>query len=420
MNCQNKAEFNHGSHAAGIAAGRDGIAPHAGIISINNSSEVCVENECFRIIVFDMMEVSQFLIDLQKEYKAAGKPQIVAVNMSFGKSRGYPGVCDEDYEPYAEAFDILLKNDMIPVAASGNNGYIDSIPAYGCISNAFTVGALADNPSPMIRSSSNHGQLVDILAPGTKIWSALYADDGKDTTACSGINCYGFKNGTSMAAPMVSGAFAILKQANPNLSVSQMESQIKAMSSKTANYRQANKNVPEHTFPYDIPVLDFSGIEKYVALVPEPEDKPVFWPLDLPALPRTGFSAKNLQIMDAVPKDLRYEPVGLILEIPVLDVQTEIVEVPVWEGEFAVTWLGDSVGLLEGSARPGNGTAVLAAHNHLNTKEAGPFAFLSSLEEGERIFIRDAQNDLQTYSVYANEKIAETDFEALQKLSIIH
>ncbi len=416
VHVKNKAEYNHGSHVAGIAAGRDGIAPNAKIVSINNSSEFCVEEACSRYILIDIWEICQYLADLQKSYKAAGKPLISAVNISFGNSRkAYEDNCDERHSDYKEAFDLLLENGMIPVTAAGNSGFADAVQPFGCVSSSFAVGALANSPDPKIRSTSSHGPMIDILAPGTKIWSALLAEDGKEGTVCSGINCYGFKNGTSMAAPMVTGAFAILKQANPSLTPAELESVIINMSHKTANYRAGNDDHPAQTFPYDKPVLDFSDIEKYIS--PADHHGGFFRLDDMEVLPRTGFSAAGPREAGTLPKDLKYEPLEMTLEIPSLDVSSEIVEVPVIDNEYAVTWLGGSVGLLEGSALPGKGTAVLAAHNHLNDSESGPFALLASVEEGERIFIRDSSNELQSYTVYANEKVAESDFDAVDRIA---
>jgi LPXTG-site transpeptidase (sortase) family protein len=220
-----------------------------------------------------------------------------------------------------------------------------------------------------------------------------------------------------MAAPMVTGAFAILRQADPGLTASELESLIVDMSGKSANYRLPRKGQEAHTFDYSRKVLDFSDIEKYIAPVKEPDHDPGFWHLDMEVLPRTGFSAVRPQKLNAVPKDLKYEPLEMILEIPSLDVLSEIVEVPVLDNEYQVTWLGDSVGLLEGSALPGTGTSILAAHNHLNNTEIGPFALLSTMEEGERIFIRDKNNDLQIFIVYANVKVSETDFEAVDQIA---
>ena len=134
-------------------------------------------------------------------------------------------------------------------------------------------------------------------------------------------------------------------------------------------------------------------------------------------LPRTGFSSKSQPLPDSMPKDLRYEPLEMILELPSLDVLSEIVEVPALDNEYAVTWLDNAVGILEGSARPGQGTLILAAHNHLSETESGPFALLGCLKEGERIFIRDKENNLLRYSVYANVKVAETDFESVGQIA---
>ncbi len=417
-NSRIKEEYNHGSHVTGIAAGRDGIAPNAKIISINHSVESCEENECYRDIYFSIWEVSQYLADLQKKYKTVGKPQIAAVNISFGGTmKSFSDSCDEKYEEYKEAFDILLANDIIPVTASGNTGFAEGVQPYGCVSGSLTVGALADSPDPTIRGTSSHGRRIDILAPGTHIWSALLVDDGKEDTVCSGINCYGSKNGTSMAAPMVTGAIAILKQADPSLTASELKSLLISMSTKTANYRLKNNLYPAMTFAYDKPVLDFSEIEKHISPAPRPEPDPHFWPSDMEVLPRTGFSAACSLSSNTMPKDLKYGSPDMILEIPSLGVSSEIVEVPVWENEYAVTWLGDSVGMLEGSAQPGKGTVILAAHNHLNDTESGPFALLGSMEEGERVFIRDGNNDLHTFIVYANAKVSETDFETVDQIA---
>lgn len=119
-----------------------------------------------------------------------------------------------------------------------------------------------------------------------------------------------------------------------------------------------------------------------------------------------------------MPLNLSYQPLHRTLEIPSLSVAADIVEIPNENGEYPITWLGDKVGLLEGFALPGEGYTVLTGHNHLNTTEAGPFALLSSMEEGDRIFVRDSKYNLKTYVVYANEKVSETDYEAVESIAV--
>ena len=66
---------------------------------------------------------------------------------------------------------------------------------------------------------------------------------------------------------------------------------------------------------------------------------------------------------------------------------------------------------------PGEGRALLTGHNHLNTTEAGPFALLETLSEGDRIFVTDRYNRLQIFEVYMNTKISEFDFAGLYRIS---
>ena len=136
----------------------------------------------------------------------------------------------------------------------------------------------------------------------------------------------------------------------------------------------------------------------------------------VPTLPETGFSAVRPQALPEKPLSVSYKPLSWTLQIPTLDVITEIVEVPSQDGTYPVTWLGYDAGLLQGYALPGEGPTVLTGHNHLNTTEAGPFALIQQMEIGDRIFVTDENNEIQIFKVYANEKIDETDFAGLNRI----
>lgn len=128
-----------------------------------------------------------------------------------------------------------------------------------------------------------------------------------------------------------------------------------------------------------------------------------------PHMPNTGFSTRNMTLLRPQPAALAYSTLDIAIEIPVLDVQTELVSVPEEGGSWAVDWLGARAGLLEGSVLPGQGISYIAAHNHLNNLEAGPFLFLLDLKENDRIFVRNG-DELLTYTVYANELFEPDDF----------
>ena len=134
----------------------------------------------------------------------------------------------------------------------------------------------------------------------------------------------------------------------------------------------------------------------------------------------SGTNAIRSVNLPSQPQEIQYEPTGMTLEIPSLSVSTEIVVAPFIDGEFSVYWLGYTAGLLEGTALPGQGPSVIAAHNHLSGAEAGPFVMLQFMNKGDKIFVMDKTGKLQSFTVYASEKIAEDDVAGLISIASGH
>ena len=103
----------------------------------------------------------------------------------------------------------------------------------------------------------------------------------------------------------------------------------------------------------------------------------------------------------------------MTLQIPRFDVTAELVRIPKSDNTWSVEWLGNEAGVQEGSALPGEGYSVIAAYNTLDIDTLGSFALLSSLEENDMIFVRSADDDLMSFTVYANELVGSYGFSAI-------
>ncbi len=127
-------------------------------------------------------------------------------------------------------------------------------------------------------------------------------------------------------------------------------------------------------------------------------------------LPETGFTSGGPAALSAGSREHDYSALGMTLQIPRFDVAAELTLIPKVDNTWSVEWLGEEAGVLEGSALPGEGYSVIAAHNTLDSDTYGPFALLALLEENDKIFVRSADNELMSFTVYANESVEPYGF----------
>jgi subtilisin family serine protease len=205
---------DHGTHVAGIAAGKgtgfSGMAPDADIIAVQVFSQFTGRacgvggSPCVASFTSDQIRALDFVLQ-----QAAQRP-IPAVNMSLGGGRSTQH-CDFDLTK--PVIDQLRAAGVATAIASGNDGFRESVSFPGCISTAVTVGATSKQDQ--LAEFSNCGPQVDLHAPGVGINSSIPG---------GGFASF---NGTSMATPHVAGAFAALKSAHPAATIDQIERALK-------------------------------------------------------------------------------------------------------------------------------------------------------------------------------------------------
>lgn len=209
----------HGTHAAGIIAGATangttvGVAPEAELVVAKAIAGDGRASGSF------LLEAAQWMTDPDGNPATADQPHVV--NNSWSS----PGADDTWFRDIIQRWRDL---NIVPIFAAGNHGpHIGSVASPAHYPDVIAVGALEPNGSVAPFSARGPGSWrdpagllpvttkPDVTAPGVDIASTL----GR---------AYGEMSGTSMAAPMVAGLAALVRQARPDLTVDGIADAIRA------------------------------------------------------------------------------------------------------------------------------------------------------------------------------------------------
>ena len=228
--------LGHGTHVAGIAAGnsfhRDvadpsygayvGIAPEADVIALN------VADDAGGATMVDVITALQYTVHHKDELG------IGVVNLSM--SSDTPGSYLDD--PINAAVEYVWHSGIVVVVAAGNRGEAPDAVQYPPANDPYVVSVGATDelgtPDPsddITMSLSSRGLTQDgatkpeVLAPGAHIVAPLAMGSAFQTLcpSCVVAGEYLKIGGTSMAAPVVAGAAALLLQARPDLNPDQVK-----------------------------------------------------------------------------------------------------------------------------------------------------------------------------------------------------
>lgn len=212
----------HGTHVAGSIAAIDrniGVAPGVKVIAHKVLNDNGIGTLEFQIRSFK--EIATF--------KTNNPNAKIIVNMSLGgrvkrNNIGPPFSKNKIYSNTEEQIS-KLSNDyynIIFTLSAGNSTNDVSTAKPSRVLEAITVGAY-DSTINTIARFSNFGTLIDIIAPGVRINSTLPPITPSNIPSTR----TGLKNGTSMAAPLVTGSIvnmiAVQAMRNPNKTLTPAE-----------------------------------------------------------------------------------------------------------------------------------------------------------------------------------------------------
>jgi gliding motility-associated-like protein len=187
--------LSHGTHCAGIAAARTNN--NNGISSISYFSKI-MTIKCGRNGSSQIFNPYQGV-----EYAIENGARIISMSWGGGS---YSSI-------YESIFAVAAQNNILCIAAAGNSSTSSKMYPAG-YNNVIAVGSTTSTDAKS--SFSNYGNWIDVMAPGSSIYSTVPG------------NNYTTYSGTSMACPMVSGLCALMLSRNPNLTATQVESCLKS------------------------------------------------------------------------------------------------------------------------------------------------------------------------------------------------
>lgn len=206
------SECKHGTLVAGVIAGNGpgaaGVAKDATLISLNvysrfENRELCNDvNVCALSFLSDQVRALERVFDIRREFR------IAAVNFSIS-GRKYTAACDGEASILSDSIRQLAASGIPVITPTGNGGFTDATGMPACMTSAISVGATEVNGSGQesVLAQSNSAPFIHLLAPGASVTSSV-PGGGFETWS-----------GTSIAAPHVSGAWALLRQRLPSAGI---------------------------------------------------------------------------------------------------------------------------------------------------------------------------------------------------------
>jgi len=218
----------HGTHVAGTVAaatfdptGVAGVAPMARLLPIRVFAKDSATSSSA-----DVVQAILYAARLPNSSGALPARRADVINLSLGSSRACPAA-------YNDAITRARAAGVVVVAASGNDGLTVRDSPSNC-PGVISVGAV--DARRQKTSYSNSDPLLSLTAPGgdprqsttgTGLPDEVYSTIG-DFVGSTRVPSYAGMAGTSMASPHVAGVIAMMRFANPAITVDQVDALLAA------------------------------------------------------------------------------------------------------------------------------------------------------------------------------------------------
>ncbi|MGV8966497.1 MAG: S8 family serine peptidase, partial [Cellulomonas sp.] len=246
--------YGHGTHLAGIIAAKDPVQrdPHTGAPNPgDDTAELGIAPDA-RVLALKLAptdgttDVSQVIAALDWVTQHRADNNVRVVNLSFGTTALEPYQVD----PLAAAAERAWHSGLVVVTSGGNDGRgagtLTSPAIDPCLIavGASDTSSTARGRSPSVAEFSSRGtpeRHVDLVAPGRSIVALRAPGSFVDRSHPEGrvadddAERLMRGSGTSQAAAVVSGAVALVLQANPALSPDQVKSILMSTASPIRN-----------------------------------------------------------------------------------------------------------------------------------------------------------------------------------------
>ena len=270
--------YGHGTHMAGIIAGRDSAVPVGGENDAKHFVGMAPDATLVNVKVGAAdggVDVSQVVAGIDWVVTNRAKHNIRVLNLSYGTD----SVQAASLDPLAHAVESAWRAGIVVVVAAGNDGegwgeQRLTMPAIDPF--VLAVGSTdhrgSDKPEDERAGTwTNEGsssRRADVLAPGKSMVGlrvpGSFADRGHPEGLVAGESGRLFRGtGTSQSAAVVSGAAALLLQRNPALTPDQVKGLIKASADRLMNERGVLAGVGELDVKGAVEIIESGYVPAY-------------------------------------------------------------------------------------------------------------------------------------------------------------